>query len=72
MIDDALLRPGRLEMKQEVGLPDEQGRLAILLIHCKQMIENNVLAGDVDLEEIAKLTKNFSGAEISGLVRAAS
>jgi len=72
LIDDALLRPGRLEMKQEVGLPDEQGRLAILLIHCKQMIENNVLAGDVDLEEIAKLTKNFSGAEISGLVRAAS
>ena len=72
LIDDALLRPGRLEMKQEVGLPDEEGRLAILKIHCKSMIESNALASDVSLPEIAKLTKNYSGAEISGLVRAAS
>ena len=35
------------------------------------MIENDKLASDVDLKELAALTKNFSGAEIEGLVRAA-
>ncbi|XP_031555783.1 vesicle-fusing ATPase 2-like, partial [Actinia tenebrosa] len=71
LIDDALLRPGRLEVQVEIGLPDEKGRVQILEIHTSKMRENGVLASDVDLKEVASQTKNFTGAEIEGLVRAA-
>ncbi|KAF8773663.1 vesicle-fusing ATPase 1-like [Argiope bruennichi] len=71
MIDEALMRPGRLEVQMEIGLPDEKGRLQILNIHTAQMKKHNKMAEDVDLEELAAKTKNFSGAEIEGLVRAA-
>ncbi|XP_021342424.1 vesicle-fusing ATPase-like isoform X2 [Mizuhopecten yessoensis] len=71
MIDEALLRPGRLEVQMEIGLPDEKGRLQILQIHTTTMRENNKLAPDVNIAELAVLTKNFSGAEIEGLVRSA-
>ncbi|XP_060563060.1 vesicle-fusing ATPase-like isoform X2 [Ruditapes philippinarum] len=69
MIDEALIRPGRLEVQMEIGLPDEPGRLQILKIHTSVMTENEKLSDDVDLSELASLTKNFSGAEIEGLVR---
>ncbi|KAF2445715.1 AAA-domain-containing protein [Karstenula rhodostoma CBS 690.94] len=72
MIDEALLRPGRLEVHMEISLPDEAGRAQILKIHTTKMRNNNVIEGDVNVEELAKLTKNFSGAEINGLVKAAS
>lgn len=71
MIDEALTRPGRLEVQVEIGLPKEAGRVQILNIHTKTMRSNGKLAADVDLAELASLTKNFSGAEIEGLVRAA-
>ncbi|KAL2222556.1 putative vesicular fusion ATPase [Thermoascus aurantiacus ATCC 26904] len=72
MIDEALLRPGRLEVHMEIGLPDEKGRAQILKIHTQKMRDNNIMDSDVDLNELAALTKNFSGAEISGLVKSAS
>ncbi|KAK8205891.1 vesicle-fusing ATPase [Phyllosticta capitalensis] len=72
MIDEALLRPGRLEVHMEISLPDEKGRVQIINIHTKNMRDNNVLAPDVNIEELAQLTKNFSGAEITGLVKAAT
>ncbi|KAI8991630.1 P-loop containing nucleoside triphosphate hydrolase protein [Mycotypha africana] len=72
MIDEALLRPGRLEVHMEIGLPDEKGRLQILKIHTSKMRSNEVLDDDVNLDELADLTKNYSGAEISGVVKAAS
>ncbi len=72
MIDEALLRPGRLEVHMEISLPDENGRAQILKIHTAKMRENKVMDSDVDLAELARLTKNFSGAEISGLVKSAS
>ncbi|KAH8719309.1 P-loop containing nucleoside triphosphate hydrolase protein [Phaeosphaeriaceae sp. PMI808] len=72
MIDEALLRAGRLEVHMEISLPDEGGRAQILKIHTAKMRTNNVIDDDVKVEELAKLTKNFSGAEISGLVKAAS
>ncbi len=53
------------------GLPDENGRLEILHIHTAQMVKFNTLAADVDLEDLAKRTHHFSGAEIEGLVRSA-
>ncbi|KAJ6058607.1 uncharacterized protein N7446_008190 [Penicillium canescens] len=72
MIDEALLRPGRLEVHMEISLPDEHGRSQILNIHTEKMRNNNVMDVDVDLTELAHLTKNFSGAEIAGLVKSAS
>merc|ERR1719410_678472 len=71
MMDDALLRPGRLEVQIEIGLPKEKGRTQILHIHTRKMKENGKLGKDVDLGELALITKNFSGAELEGLVRAA-
>ena len=70
MIDEAVLRPGRLEMHVEIGLPDEAGRVQILNIHTKVMKANGILGSDVNIEELARSTKNFSGAEIAGLVKA--
>jgi SpoVK/Ycf46/Vps4 family AAA+-type ATPase len=72
MIDEALLRPGRLEVHIEISLPDEAGRLQILNIHTNKMRTNGVMAGDVDIAELAAVTKNFSGAEIGGLVKSAT
>ncbi|KAJ2764300.1 transport between ER and Golgi ATPase protein, partial [Coemansia nantahalensis] len=72
LIDDALLRPGRLEVHIEIGLPDESGRLQILKIHTAKIRKNGILAPDVDLDELAAQTRNFSGAEIEALVKSAS
>jgi len=71
MLDEALVRPGRFEVKMEIGLPDEKGRAQILRIHTRNMVENNYLAQDVDIEQLASKTKNFSGAELEGVVREA-
>lgn len=71
MIDDALMRPGRLEVQVEISLPNEEGRFQILTIHTARMKMYKKISPDVDLKELATLTKNFSGAELEGLVRAA-
>lgn len=72
MIDEALLRPGRLEVHMEINLPDQSGRLQILKIHTQKMRDNNIMGQDVDLNELAALTKNYSGAEIAGLIKSAT
>merc|ERR1719259_798762 len=72
MMDEALLRPGRFEIQVEIALPGRQGRLDILRIKTANMKKHGKLAEDVDLGEVADLTKNFSGAELEGLVKAAS
>lgn len=72
MIDEALLRPGRLEVHMEINLPDEHGRRQIISIQTNKMRTNGVMDDDVDLDELASLTKNFSGAEIAGLVKSAT
>lgn len=71
MIDEALLRPGRLEVHIEIGLPDKHGREQILNIHTARLREHNKLSSDVNLKEFSEITRNYSGAEIEGLVRAA-
>jgi vesicle-fusing ATPase len=71
LLDEALLRPGRLEVMIEVGLPDETGRTQILTIHTGKMSEASFLSRDVDLGALATRTKNYSGAEIEGLVKSA-
>lgn len=72
LIDEALLRPGRFEVQVEIGLPDRKGRLQILKIHTEKMRKHQYIANDVDFEKLADLTKNFSGAEIEGLVKSAT
>ncbi|KAH7820080.1 N-ethylmaleimide sensitive fusion protein [Monocercomonoides exilis] len=71
MMDPALLRPGRFELHIEVSLPDEKGRQEILDIHTSVMRKGGHLAPDVDLAHIAAITKNYSGAELAGVVKAA-
>ena len=72
LIDEALLRPGRLEVLMEISMPDEHGRYQILNIHTAEMRKNGVMDPDVDIKELARLTKNFSGAGIGGLVKSAT
>ncbi len=69
MIDEALLRPGRFEVQIEITLPDEKGRKDILTIHTNKMRNAGYLNNNVDLNELAKLTKNFTGAEIESVVK---
>ncbi len=67
IIDPALLRPGRFDRLIEIGLPDELARLAILKIHTAK----KPLAADVSLEELARKTERYSGADLSAVVNEA-
>ena len=67
-IDPALRRPGRFDREIDIGIPDEQGRLDILLIHTRGM----PLTEDVDLESIAKVTHGFVGADLEALSKEAA
>jgi SpoVK/Ycf46/Vps4 family AAA+-type ATPase len=71
LIDKALLRPGRLEIQIEIGLPDKAGREAIFSVHTKKMKANGYLDDLVDIKLLADATVNFTGAEIAGLIRSA-
>ncbi|HIP66590.1 MAG TPA: AAA family ATPase [Candidatus Nanopusillus sp.] len=68
ILDPALLRPGRFDRVIYVPPPDEKARLEILKIHTR----NVPLADDVDLEEIARKTEGYSGADLEALVREAA
>ncbi|CAK64212.1 unnamed protein product (macronuclear) [Paramecium tetraurelia] len=72
LIDEAVLRPGRFEVHIEVGLPDEKGRQQIFQIHTENLRKNQALYKDVNNEELATLTKNYTGAEIEAVVKSAS
>merc|ERR1719373_1539378 len=72
LLDKAMLRPGRMEVLIEIGLPNEAGREQIFRIHTKQMRSEGRLDEALDIKRLAKQTKNFSGAEIEGVVRAAT
>jgi transitional endoplasmic reticulum ATPase len=68
LVDPALLRPGRFDRIIYVPPPDFRARLEILLIHTKA----TPLAKDVDLEELARRTEGYSGADLELLVREAT
>ena len=72
MIDEAMLRPGRLEIHLEIGLPDEKGRRQIFEIHSRHMKTNGLLADDVDFDQLSSVTKNYTGAEIEAVCRSAT
>ncbi|MBR3041077.1 MAG: ATP-dependent zinc metalloprotease FtsH [Eubacterium sp.] len=68
ILDPAILRPGRFDRRVCVGKPDVKGREEILKVHSK----NKPLGDDVDLEEIARTTAGFSGADLENLVNEAA
>lgn len=68
VLDPALLRPGRFDRQVEVPLPDVKGRAQILKVHVRKV----PLAGDVNIETIARGTPGFSGAELMNLVNEAA
>lgn len=72
LIDEALLRPGRFEVQMEIPLPDEKGRRQIFVIHTRKLSESKCLGSEVDLTELARETKNYTGAEIEGVVKSAT
>jgi len=59
-LDPALLRPGRMDRKIEIPLPNETGRLEILKIHAKDISKK----GDFDFEAVAKFCEDFNGADM--------
>jgi transitional endoplasmic reticulum ATPase len=67
ILDPALTRPGRFDRHVKVDDPDENGRMAIFKVHTTNM----PLADDVDLEELAKRTEGFVGADIEAVCREA-
>ncbi len=68
VLDPALLRPGRFDRQVTVSLPDVQEREAILKVHAK----NKKLAPSVTLENLAKRTPGFSGADLENLLNEAA
>ncbi|MGM0448443.1 MAG: AAA family ATPase, partial [Methanobacteriota archaeon] len=66
-IDEALLRPGRIEKAVETPLPDREARREIVAIHAREM----PTAPDVDLDALADRTAGYSGGDIAALVREA-
>jgi transitional endoplasmic reticulum ATPase len=68
LIDNALLRPGRLDRHVHVPVPDEDARKRIFEVHTR----GKPLADDVDLEWLAAQTDGFVGADIEALAREAS
>jgi len=67
-IDPALRRPGRFDREVEISVPDKAGRLQILKIHTRGM----PLTKNVNLEELARKTHGFVGADISSLAKEAA
>ena len=68
LVDNSMLRPGRLDIVLYIEAPDEKSRLEIIRILTKQM----PLASDIDLNEIAVATQNYTGADIESLCREAA
>ena len=68
ILDPAIMRPGRYDRKVGVGKPDVKGRKGILQVHTK----GKPLADDVDLEEVARTTAGFTGADLENLMNEAA
>lgn len=71
-LDPAVLRPGRLEIQLEIGLPDAKGRKEIFEIHTKHLRESDLLKGDLDFDTLVSKTDGYSGAQIEGASKEAT
>lgn len=68
VLDDAILRPGRFDRQIQVTLPDIKGREEILKIHAK----NKNISSSVNLNEVARRTPGFSGAQLENVLNEAT
>ena len=68
VLDPALLRPGRFDRQVTVSLPDKQARKEILAVHAK----NKTLDKTITLDNLAKRTPGFSGADLENLLNEAA
>ena len=68
VLDPALLRPGRFDRQVTVNLPDVRGREEILAVHAK----NKIIAEGITLQNLAKRTPGFSGADLENLLNEAA
>lgn len=68
ILDPAILRPGRFDRKIVVGRPDVKGRSEILRVHAK----DKMLSDDVNLDDIARITAGFTGADLANLLNEAA
>ena len=68
VLDPALLRPGRFDRQIMVGLPDKNGREAILKVHAR----NKKVSSEVDFANIASRTPGFSGAQLDNVLNEAA
>lgn len=68
ILDPAILRPGRFDRRITVGRPDVRGRREILEVHAK----NKPLGDDVNLDEVARTTAGFTGADLENLLNESS
>ena len=68
ILDPAILRPGRFDRKVGVSKPDIEGRRDILRVHSR----NKPLGDDVDLDQIARTTAGFTGADLENLMNEAA
>jgi len=68
ILDPAILRPGRFDRKISVGRPDVKGREEILKVHAR----GKPLAEDVNLQEVARTTAGFTGADLENLLNEAA
>jgi 26S proteasome regulatory subunit T4 len=67
VLDPALLRPGRLDRKIEIPLPNEQGRMEVLKIHASTITKHGEIGKyilKIDYEAIVKLSEGFNGADL--------
>ena len=67
LVDEAMLRPGRLDKKIEVPRPNEEGRIDILN-KIMMRVSPDYIDADIDLKAIASLTDGFSGAELDAII----
>ena len=71
LLDPAVRRPGRLEIEMELGVPDIKGRQEIFTIHLKELKKEGLIYKDVNEKVLVEKTKNWTGADIKGLVSSA-
>lgn len=71
-LDPALRRPGRFDRELEIGVPDETGRLEVLHIHSRGMPLTSEGDNRVDLQNLARITHGFVGADLNALCREAA
>lgn len=71
VLDPALLRPGRFDRHVRVGLPDDEGREAVLKLHARTVLGEEI-ANELDYRDLSRRATGCSGADLANVVREAT